>query len=136
MMTKRWTRASDAAEDPPPRLPAHAPEAAPKLSVVGDVATLDLPARTIELPPDLIVHEPEPLRLELLAALAGGGPISIDASAVHRVGIVALQLLLAFLREARQKGVLVEICGVRPELDEALACTGLAEQPELVSARH
>lgn len=97
--------------------------------------TVDVPALTLELPPDLIVHEPEPLRQELLAALAGSGPVIVDASAVHRVGIVALQLLLAFLREARQKGVTVELYGVRTELAEALHCTGLDLEPDVARAR-
>ncbi len=99
------------------------------------MSTATVSARTIELPPDLIVHEPEPLRQELLAALEQGGRVIIDASEVHRVGIVALQLLLAFLAEARQKGVVVELSGARKELEEALRATGLERHPELVRAR-
>jgi anti-anti-sigma regulatory factor len=98
------------------------------------VSTTKPATRTIELPPDLIVHEPESLRQDLLEALAAGGRVTIDASEVHRVGIVALQLLLAFVREARQKGLSVEIAGIRKELEVALRCTGLDRDPDLARA--
>ncbi|RYZ01634.1 MAG: STAS domain-containing protein [Myxococcales bacterium] len=112
-----------------------APQGALRLTVARGVSTATATAaRTIELPPDLIVHEPEPLRQELLDALASGGRVALDASEVHRVGVVALQLLLAFVREARQSGVGVEIFGVRKELVEALRCTGLDRDPDLARA--
>lgn len=113
---------------------ARTPQATRAATVARGVSTANFTTRTIELPPDLIVHEPEPLRLELLEALSGGGRVTLDASEVHRVGIVALQLLLAFTREARQRGVAVEILGARKELSEALRCTGLDQDPDLARA--
>lgn len=90
---------------------------------------------TLELPPDLIVHEPGELRQELLAALATGRDVVLDVRETHRVGIVGLQLLLAFLREAREKGVEARLSGVRAELADALRCTGLDQHPDLRRAR-
>jgi len=86
---------------------------------------------TLELPPDLIVHEPDELRQELLTALATGRNVVIDVRETHRVGIVGLQLLLAFFREARENGVDAKLSGVRKELAEALRCTGLDQHPDL-----
>jgi anti-anti-sigma regulatory factor len=91
--------------------------------------------RLVELPPDLIVQEPEPLRMELLRALDSEVPVAIDATEVRRVGVVALQLLVGFVREAHQKGLVVRLNGVRPELDEALRCTGLDRDTDLLRAR-
>jgi anti-anti-sigma regulatory factor len=95
----------------------------------------DIAPFTLELPPDLIVHEPDKLRQELLAALATGRNVVLDVRETHRVGIVGLQLLLAFLREAREKGVDARLSGVRSELSEALRCTGLGQHPDLLRAR-
>ena len=100
------------------------------------MSTVDAANHTIELPPDLIVHDFEQLRQDLLQGLRAGGQVSVDASEVHRVGIVALQLLLAFLREARQQGVVVQLSGVRRELDEALRATGLDRDPDVQRSRH
>lgn len=99
------------------------------------MSTTNAALRAIELPPDLIVHEPETLRQELLLALEAEQSIALDASEVHRVGIVALQLLLGFLREARQRGVVVKFSGVRKELEEVLRCTGLDRDPDVQRAR-
>jgi anti-anti-sigma regulatory factor len=113
-----------------------APQAASGMTVAASVSTSnDQAPFTLELPPDLIVHEPDELRQELLGALASGGSVVLDARETHRVGIVGLQLLLAFLREAHQKGMPVKLTGARHELREALRSTGLDLVPDFVRAQ-
>jgi|SRR6478752_4225178 len=89
------------------------------------------PNNVIALPADLMGEEPEVLRQTLLSALARGRTTVVDASQVGRLGTAALQVLLAFLREAVEKGVPVELLSPSRAVVDALHSSGLARDPLL-----
>jgi phospholipid transport system transporter-binding protein len=79
----------------------------------------------VELESDLIGQDPEALRQALLAALVPGHPVVLRAAGVSRAGTAALQLLLAFLREARAKGVAVQVHDASASLRDAVSVAGM-----------
>lgn len=62
---------------------------------------------------------------ERLLAFAGVSRLSIDCSAVERVGTPAIQVLLAASRSAAAEGRSVELNAASPVLREALTDLGL-----------
>ena len=63
-----------------------------------------------------------PLKAQLLAAR--GNPLSIDASAVRRIGAQCLQVLLAARATWSQDGHPLEVVGASPEFAETVALMG------------
>jgi anti-anti-sigma regulatory factor len=80
---------------------------------------------TVELESDLIGQDPEALKQAFLAALVPGHAIVVQAAAVSRAGTATLQLLLAFLRDARAKGLAFEVRDASPALRDAASAAGL-----------
>lgn len=76
----------------------------------------------------------EALKQTLLAALVRGRPTVVEASQVARVGTAALQVLLAFLRDAECKALAVELRAPSRSMLDALAGTGLALEPLIAAA--
>lgn len=79
----------------------------------------------LELESDLIALDPETLKQTLLASLVPGRSVLLVAANVARVGTAALQLLLAFLREADQKGLEVDLRDSSRALRDAVVTAGL-----------
>jgi chemotaxis protein CheX len=63
-----------------------------------------------------------PLKAQLLAAR--GTPLSLDASAVRRIGAQCLQVLLAAHATWRQDGHPIEVVSPSPEFAETVALMG------------
>jgi chemotaxis protein CheX len=63
-----------------------------------------------------------PLKAQLLAAR--GTPLSLDASAVRRIGAQCLQVLLAARATWRQDGHPIEVAAASPEFAETVALMG------------
>jgi chemotaxis protein CheX len=63
-----------------------------------------------------------PLKAQLLAAR--GTPLSLDASAVRRIGAQCLQVLLAARATWSQDGHLIEVVSPSPEFAETVALMG------------
>jgi anti-anti-sigma regulatory factor len=85
----------------------------------------------VELESDLISRDPEALRQALLSALTAGRPIELVAAGVSRCGTAALQVLLAFVREAARQGIAADLSDASPALREAVRLTGLDSEPAL-----
>ncbi len=92
------------------------------------------PTTVISLPQDLIAYDPEQLRQLLLAALAPGRDVVLVADSVTRIGTAALQLLLAFLRDARRRELTVALSGGSSSFAEALKCSALDRDPDVTAA--
>lgn len=88
----------------------------------------------VSLPQDLIACDPEQLRQLLLAALAAGRDVVLEADSVTRIGTAALQLLLAFLRDARGRKLTVALRGNSSSFAEALRCSALERDPDVTAA--
>lgn len=86
------------------------------------------PTTIVELSEDLIGQDPELLKQALLAALSLGRPVAVLSDKVGRAGTATLQLLLAFTREARSKGIPVQLHAPSPALLDAIACAGLRHE--------
>lgn len=79
----------------------------------------------IELVAELGISEAEALKTELIEALDSGRDICVRASNVRRIGTSALQLLIAFLREAQLNGHQVSWDGVSDALRDAARLSDL-----------
>ena len=79
----------------------------------------------LELASDLIGTDPEVLKQALLAALVRGQPVVLAGANVSRAGTAALQLLLAFVREAQSRQLNVALRAPSTALCAALATVGL-----------
>jgi anti-anti-sigma regulatory factor len=80
---------------------------------------------------DLRIGAAPALRETLLAALAAGEGLDIDASAVAQVDTAALQVLAAFSRDARAASVAVVWTGVSDSLRRGVSVLGLNALIEL-----
>lgn len=83
----------------------------------------------VDLASDLMNQDPEALRQSLISALVTRQPIALQAAEVSRAGTATLQLLLAFLREAHEQGVRVELREPSPALKDAIRTLGLERDP-------
>ena len=81
----------------------------------------------LELPGDLIAHDPDELKNWLLAAFAARQPTILSGRNVTRIGTAALQLLVAFRRDAAAQGMTVELRDASQPLLDAVACLGLTQ---------
>lgn len=90
-----------------------------------DMTQLAQASTVLELESDLIGQDPEVFKQALLAALVPGQPVVLRAAGVSRAGTVALQLLLAFLREARAKGLAVQLHDASAALRDAVSVAGM-----------
>jgi anti-anti-sigma regulatory factor len=89
----------------------------------------------ISLPEELTIAEAADLRVRLLAALEGGGPVVLDGGAVADVDAAGLQLLCAARRSAAARGVTLTLRGPRGgPLARALEGAGLAHTPDAAPA--
>lgn len=88
----------------------------------------------VDLESDLIGQDPEALKQQLLAALVPGRAVLVQAGDVARAGTAALQLLVAFVRDAQAKGIAVSICDASPALRDAVVVSGLHAHIELQAA--
>ena len=87
-------------------------------------------ATTIRLPADCRMAELPALREQCLAAPSS----TLDASAVERVDTAALQLLVAFHRDALARGGKITWAGVSTPLREAAERLGLTKALALPAA--
>jgi phospholipid transport system transporter-binding protein len=98
-----------------------------------NVAAAAKVATVIGLPADCRMAELSALRDQLL--LARGAPMStLDASGVERVDTAALQLLVAFHRDAQARGSQVAWAGVSTPLQNAAQQLGLTKTLALPAA--
>jgi len=88
-------------------------------------------ATLVSLPGDLVNCDVEVLRQALLSALVRPQAIDLHGAEVTRAGTASLQLLLSFLREAKQKQIEARLLEPSAPLLDALRCLGLADQPEI-----
>ncbi|MDR6934976.1 STAS domain-containing protein [Luteibacter sp. 3190] len=91
----------------------------------------DAPREPVALDADLRIAAAPALRETLLAALAAGEPVRIDAGAVAQVDTAGLQVLAAFSRDARAAGVPVAWDGVSDTLRRGVAALDLTALIEL-----
>lgn len=88
-------------------------------------------ATLIHLPGDLIGCDVEALRQALLGALVRAQPVTLNGADVSRAGTAALQVLLAFVRDAQLRKIPVSLVDPAPALLDALRHLGLLSLPEL-----
>lgn len=81
--------------------------------------------RTLSLEGSLDIAGARELREALAGLLEAGEPCAIEASAVERADAAAVQLLHAFAREARARGVPLAWRDPSPALREAFRLLGL-----------
>ena len=91
----------------------------------------DAPRAPLMLDADLRIGAAPALRETLLAVLAEGGAVDIDAAAVTQVDTAALQVLAAFSRDARAAGVAVGWTGVSDSFRRGVSTLGLNALIEL-----
>lgn len=91
----------------------------------------DTPRAPLTLDADLRISAAPALRDTLLAALAAGEGIDIDAGAVAQVDTAALQVLAAFSRDARAAGLSVAWTGVSDPFRRGVSTLGLNALIEL-----
>ena len=101
-----------------------------------DKAPLKAEETFLELPSDLIGQDPEDFRQSLLSALTSLQSVTLSGRNVSRIGTSALQLLVAFRRDAAALGVSVELKDPSQPLLDTLVTLGLAEAVGLVAAPH
>jgi ABC-type transporter Mla MlaB component len=84
-------------------------------------------ATEVVLGDQLLVRDIANAKTRLREALDHGLPIRLHAGRLERVDTAALQLLLAFLREAETRGCAVEWGGDNAILASAIECLGLRD---------
>ncbi|GAP66178.1 hypothetical protein MBSD_n1481 [Mizugakiibacter sediminis] len=80
----------------------------------------------LALQPALRIAGAHALREQLLEALAAGRPVVLEAGAVESTDTAALQLLCAFVREGRERGIAVEWRAPAPALARDAGLLGVA----------
>jgi chemotaxis protein CheX len=80
---------------------------------------------TIALAPVLDTEAASPLHLKLLGAIGSGEPLMLDGSAVERVGLACLQVLVASEGAAKLVGLPFWLSDPSPALLEATRMTAL-----------
>jgi len=76
---------------------------------------------------ELTVFTAHALKAQLMQALADAGPaLQLELSGVSEVDGAGVQLLLATLREARQRGAALDLIAAPPQLTEALRLIDVA----------
>ncbi|HWP35372.1 MAG TPA: STAS domain-containing protein [Thermodesulfobacteriota bacterium] len=78
-------------------------------------------ARRFALPAGLVRDRLPEVRRALLALLAQGGSLTVDAASVLEVDGPGVQLLLALAKEARARGVELRVTNRSAALEAALA---------------
>jgi chemotaxis protein CheX len=86
---------------------------------------------TFALPPVVDFASVAALRAGLLEHR--GGDLTIDASAVQRIGGLGLQVLLSAARSWRSDGLAFAIAGASTPFTEVLSLTGAADLPEFAA---
>ena len=76
---------------------------------------------------DLTGPKATDLMPQLLAALRQGGNLYVDLSAAERVDAVGLQMLLMARSEARDRGIVLRLIGLRLELRELMTFYGMQD---------
>jgi ABC-type transporter Mla MlaB component len=92
-------------------------------------------AHQLVLKTELIIGNASALQDVLIDAASGGGAVTIDAGSVVQVHTPALQLLLAFTRQAEEWGITVEWDGVSQEMHDVADLAGLTEAFGIPSTR-
>jgi phospholipid transport system transporter-binding protein len=87
-------------------------------------------ARVVALPADFRVADLAAVKSELIEAFDAPA-VQLDGGSVERVDTAALQLLVAFRREATARGQLPAWLGVSAAMREAAGVLGLAQALEL-----
>ena len=87
-------------------------------------------ARVVALPADFRLAELATVKSELIEAFDAPA-VQLDGAAVERVDTAALQLLVAFRREASARGQLPAWLGVSAAIRDAAGVLGLAQALEL-----
>ncbi len=87
-------------------------------------------ARVVALPADFRLAELATVKSELIEAFDAPA-VQLDGGAVERVDTAALQLLVAFRREAVARGQLPAWVGVSAAIRDAAGVLGLAQALEL-----
>jgi len=77
------------------------------------------------LPAALTIGELEPLRQQLLGRLGSHHGLRLDGRGVGAIDTAGLQLLAVLCRDAADRGMTVQWCGVSPELHGGAALLGL-----------
>ena len=90
------------------------------------MASKSKPETRISIPADCRIAEVGPLHTQLRSVL-GASQIVLDGTAVERVDTAALQLLVVFQREAKQRERQVQWAGVSAPLHDAASQLGLVE---------
>lgn len=90
-------------------------------------------ARVIALPADFRLGSVADVKAELIDAFDAPGT-QLDGAGVERVDTAALQLLVAFRREATARGQAPAWLGVSDVMREAAGVLGLAQALELPAA--
>ncbi|MCE5232575.1 MAG: STAS domain-containing protein [Mizugakiibacter sp.] len=80
----------------------------------------------LTLAPSLRIAAAQALRDQLGEALAAGRPVVLEAAAVEATDTAALQLLCAFVREGRERGIAVEWQAPAPALTRDAGLLGVA----------
>lgn len=80
----------------------------------------------LALQPTLRIAGAHALREQLREALAAGRPVVLQADAVEAADTAALQLLCAFVREGRERGIAVEWQAPAPALTRDAGLLGVA----------
>ncbi|MDC8756454.1 STAS domain-containing protein [Janthinobacterium fluminis] len=78
-------------------------------------------ARVLAMAPEMTIYQAAEIRQALLDALAAGGPVAVDLSAVAELDCSGVQLMLAAQRQAGADGVALSWHGHSPAVLEALA---------------
>lgn len=81
---------------------------------------------TFTCPNEVVISAVVDVREGLLATLRAEGDLALDGSNVERVDGAGVQLLFAFVHEARQSGRAIRITP-SPALCDAIALAGLTE---------
>jgi phospholipid transport system transporter-binding protein len=87
-------------------------------------------ARVVALPADFRLAELATVKSELIEAFDAPA-VQLDGAAVERVDTAALQLLVAFRREASARGQLPAWLGVSAAIRDAAGVLGLVQALEL-----
>lgn len=90
-------------------------------------------ARVLALPAQCTLAQAEPLRTQLLRALARDGEVHLDAARVEAADTAGLQVLAAFVQQLRQQDRSVHWHNLAPALLAGAAQLGLTQHlfPEL-----
>ncbi len=95
----------------------------PATRTAGSPALVPSP---LVLPAECTLADAESLKLKLAALLQDVSPVTLDVSGVRRIDTASLQLLAAFARDRRARGLRVEVSGESPAFAEGMRLLGLA----------